>query len=96
MLAWVTSRGYGPGMMAQIHCNQTYAYTVDVQITVADLFFIHQRGLMNSIYIWVANTGANLAPVAAGFITDSQGWRWVWWYFVIFFGVTLLMFSTLR
>ena len=59
---------------------------------VADLFFIHQRGLMNSIYIWVANTGSNLAPVAAGFISDSQGWRWVWWWFVIFFGVTLVMF----
>jgi MFS family permease len=48
--------------------------------------------LMNSIYIWVANSGTNLAPVAAGFITESQGWRWVWWYFVIFFGVTLIMF----
>jgi MFS family permease len=65
---------------------------VMVQITVADLFFVHQRGLMNSIYIWVANTGSNLAPVAAGFVTSSQGWRWVWWYFVIFFGVTLVMF----
>ena len=65
---------------------------VMVQMTVADLFFIHQRGLMNSIYIWVANTGSNLAPVAAGFVTNSQGWRWVWWYFVIFFGVTVVMF----
>jgi MFS family permease len=64
---------------------------VMVQITVADLFFIHQRGVMNSFYIWFANTGANLAPVAAGFITDSQGWRWVWWYFVILFGGTLVM-----
>jgi MFS family permease len=59
---------------------------------VADLFFIHQRGLMNSIYIWVANTGTNLAPVAAGFITSSQGWRWVWWWCVIIFGVQLVMF----
>jgi MFS family permease len=65
---------------------------VMVQITVADLFFIHQRGVMNSIYIFVANTGANLAPVAAGFITNSQGWRWVWWWFVILFGFQLLLF----
>lgn len=48
--------------------------------------------MMNSIYIWVANTGSNLAPVAAGFVTASQGWRWVWWYFVIFFGITTLLF----
>lgn len=34
-----------------------------------------------------------MAPVAAGFITDSQGWRWVWWWIAIFFGVqSLLMF----
>lgn len=58
--------------------------------TVADLFFIHQRGLMNSIYIWVANTGANLAPVAAGFITTSQGWRWVWWWCAIIFAFQLI------
>jgi len=50
---------------------------VMVQMTIADVFFVHQRGLMNAIYIWVSNLGQNLAPVAAGFITDSQGWRWV-------------------
>ena len=50
---------------------------VMVQMTIADIFFVHQRGLMNSVYIWIANVGQNLAPVAAGFITDSQGWRWV-------------------
>ncbi|KIW87922.1 uncharacterized protein Z519_11507 [Cladophialophora bantiana CBS 173.52] len=25
---------------------------VMIQMTVADVFFVHQRGLMNSIYIW--------------------------------------------
>lgn len=61
-----------------------------VQITVADVFFVHQRGLMNSIYIWVSNFGSFLAPVASGFVTDAQGWRWVWWYMTIFFGVVLV------
>lgn len=59
-------------------------------MTVADIFFVHQRGLMNSIYIWAANFGSSLAPVAAGFVTASQGWRWVWWYMTIFFGVVLV------
>ncbi|KAK7712627.1 hypothetical protein SLS64_005011 [Diaporthe eres] len=63
-----------------------------VQMTVADVFFVHQRGLMNSIYIWASNFGSSLAPVAAGFVTASQGWRWVWWYMAIFFGVVLLAF----
>ncbi|KAG6364392.1 hypothetical protein INS49_005993 [Diaporthe citri] len=63
-----------------------------VQMTVADVFFVHQRGLMNSIYIWASNFGSSLAPVAAGFITASQGWRWVWWWMAIFFGVVLIAF----
>lgn len=63
-----------------------------VQMTVADVFFVHQRGLMNSIYIWASNFGSSLAPVAAGFVTTSQGWRWVWWYMTIFFGAVLIAF----
>jgi hypothetical protein len=31
--------------------------------------FVHERGLMNSIYIWTANVGSNLGVVAAGYIT---------------------------
>jgi MFS family permease len=61
-------------------------------MTVADLFFVHQRGLMNTIYIWVYNVGSNLAVVASGFITEGQGWRWVWVWCAIFFGVQFLMF----
>ena len=63
-----------------------------IQMTVAEVFFVHQRGLMNSIYIWVQNFGSNLGVVAAGFITVDQGWRWVWWWCAIFFGLQLVMF----
>lgn len=63
-----------------------------IQMTIADVFFVHQRGLMNAIYIWVMNVGGNLAVVAAGFVTVDQGWRWVWWWFTIFFGLQLIMF----
>ncbi|KAH9832135.1 MFS general substrate transporter, partial [Teratosphaeria destructans] len=63
-----------------------------IQMTIADVFFVHQRGLMNAIYIWTANVGSNLGVVASGFITDDMGWRWVWWFCAIFFGIQLLMF----
>ncbi|KAI1778700.1 MFS general substrate transporter [Hypoxylon cercidicola] len=64
-----------------------------VQMTITDVFFVHQRGVMNSIYVWAANLGGNLAPVAAGYITASQGWRWVWWWCAILFGIeTVVMF----
>ncbi|KXT04806.1 hypothetical protein AC578_9725 [Pseudocercospora eumusae] len=63
-----------------------------IQLTIADVYFVHQRGLMNAIYIWAANVGSNLAIVAAGYITLNQGWRWVWWWCAIFFGLQLIMF----
>ncbi|KAF9874439.1 major facilitator superfamily transporter [Colletotrichum karsti] len=61
-----------------------------VQMTVADVFFVNQRGTMNAIFFWSTRIGASLAPLAAGYVTISQGWRWVWWWIAIFFGVLLL------
>lgn len=65
---------------------------VIVQMTVADIYFVHQRGLINSIYVWFMNSGANLAPLAAGYITVAQGWRMVWWWMAIFFGICFIAF----
>jgi MFS family permease len=63
-----------------------------VQMTIADVFFVHQRGRMNSIYIWFLNIGGSLAPLAAGYITVGQGWRWVWWWMTIFFGISFVIY----
>lgn len=64
-----------------------------VQLTIADVFFVHQRGVMNAGYVWITQVGSNLAIVAAGFITQNMGWRWVWWWFVIFFGCQVFMMA---
>ncbi|KGO67162.1 Major facilitator superfamily domain, general substrate transporter [Penicillium italicum] len=61
-----------------------------VQITIADMFFVHQHATMNGWFVIVQSTGAFLGPVASGYIVLAQGWRWMWWWCVIFFGVTLL------
>ncbi|GAB1198574.1 hypothetical protein APSETT444_007900 [Aspergillus pseudonomiae] len=63
-----------------------------VQMTVADIYFVHQRGLMNSIYVWFMTVGATLSPLAGGYIVTSQGWRWVWWWMVILMGAGLVAF----
>lgn len=62
-----------------------------VQMTVADIFFVHQHGTMNAWYGFFQSIGAFLGPVAAGYITNSQGWRWTWWWCVIFIGTTLVI-----
>ena len=65
---------------------------VIVQMTIADVYFTHERGRMNSIFIWVENVGGSLAPLAAGYITISQGWRWTWWWCAILFAVALVVY----
>ncbi|UNI17911.1 hypothetical protein JDV02_004219 [Purpureocillium takamizusanense] len=61
------------------------------QITIADLFFVHQHTAMNGWYLLALFTGSYLGPVAAGYIVDSQGWRWIWWWCVIFFVVNVVL-----
>lgn len=58
-----------------------------VQITIADIFFVHQHATMNGWYLLITSIGAFLGPVASGYIVDGQGWRWQWWYCVIFIGI---------
>ncbi|KAH8703777.1 major facilitator superfamily domain-containing protein [Talaromyces proteolyticus] len=66
---------------------------VIIQMTVVDIFFVHQRGRMNAIFIWTVQIGASLGPLAAGYVTVSQGWRWVWWWNVVFFGICIILFA---
>jgi MFS family permease len=58
---------------------------VIVQMTIADMFFVHQRGTFNSIYIWLWQVTVSPGPFIAGYITVGQGWRWVWWWNAVFF-----------
>ena len=58
------------------------------QVTVADLFFVHQRGTINGIYLAIVIIGNYLGPVAAGYVAvSSQGWRWVFWWCTIFLAI---------
>ncbi|KKY14476.1 putative major facilitator superfamily [Diplodia seriata] len=63
-----------------------------VQMTISDLFFVHQRATMNGLYILMVTAGTFLAPVAAGYVAVGQGWRWIWWWTAILLGVALLLF----
>ena len=62
-----------------------------VQMTIADIFFVHQHAAMNAYYLFSTTVGSNLGPVAAGYVIESQGWRWMWWWCVILIGANLLL-----
>ncbi|KAH7177067.1 serine/threonine kinase 16 [Dactylonectria macrodidyma] len=64
---------------------------VIVQMTIADVFFVHQRGRMNAIYVWVWLLSSYMGSLIAGFVAKGQGWRWVWWWNAIFFGATIFV-----
>ncbi|KAH7393788.1 serine/threonine kinase 16 [Phaeosphaeria sp. MPI-PUGE-AT-0046c] len=64
---------------------------------IAELFPVHRRGLMNGIYLTFQLGGNYFGPVAAGYIVESQGWRWVWWWCTILQGIiTLAMLFSLE
>jgi MFS family permease len=61
------------------------------QVTVLDLYFVHQRATANGVYLVAVCIGNYLGPVAAGYVAVAQGWRWVFYYLAIFQGVTSLL-----
>ncbi|KND87054.1 putative MFS-type transporter [Tolypocladium ophioglossoides CBS 100239] len=46
-----------------------------VQMSIHDMFFIHQRGTANGIYFAAVMAGSFLTPMAAGAQAVSSGWR---------------------
>lgn len=61
------------------------------QLSLSDLFFQHQRGLVLGLYILATSIGTFLGPLIAGYIAIDN-WRWVGWTSVIISGITLLVF----
>ncbi|VUC25730.1 unnamed protein product [Clonostachys rosea] len=61
------------------------------EISVADVWFTHERGTYISFYaLFVA--GSNfLAPIISGFINDGQGWQWVLHWCAIFNGAAFII-----
>ncbi|KAJ5632452.1 MFS general substrate transporter [Penicillium lividum] len=63
-----------------------------VEITIADLFFVHHRGRMNGLYMTMVMIGSFLAPMAAGAQATNQGWRWSYITMGIFNAIFLVLF----
>ncbi|KIW16556.1 hypothetical protein PV08_03744 [Exophiala spinifera] len=61
-----------------------------VQMTVADIFFVHERGTFNGIYLIMTSAGAYLGPVASGYMVDGQGWRWLYYWCTIGIAISFI------
>ena len=59
--------------------------------SLIDMSFQHQKGRILSLYGIVLIAGNFLPPVPAGYIVDSQGWKWCFYYLIIFFAVSSVL-----
>ena len=51
--------------------------------TIADLFPPHQRGVALSIYTLGPVAGPAIGPIAGGFLSENEGWKWIFWVLAI-------------
>ena len=55
-------------------------------VTISDLFYVHQRGRLNGVYLATQATGTSLGPVIMGYVVKDLGWRFMWWLSAILVG----------
>jgi MFS family permease len=69
----------------------------NVQLSLSEVFFQHQRGAVLGVYVLSTSIGTYLGPLIAGFIADRIGWRWIGWLSVIISCCTIVvLFFTLE
>ncbi|ODA83233.1 hypothetical protein RJ55_01745 [Drechmeria coniospora] len=64
-----------------------------VQMSIRDMFFIHQRGTANGIYFFALKFGFSLSPMAAGAQATAFGWRSCYQTLGAFMTVLTLLFA---
>ncbi|KAK5131150.1 hypothetical protein LTR08_001298 [Meristemomyces frigidus] len=54
----------------------TSAYQAVIQLSIFDMFFVHERGRGLSYYLFGQQLGSILGLITGGTIADTLGWRW--------------------
>jgi MFS family permease len=63
-----------------------------VAISIADVWFAHERGSKLGTYVFGLAFGSFIGPLCAGFMAVNQGWRWIYWWGAILSGSLLVLF----
>lgn len=59
--------------------------------TIADLFSVRQRGKATALWAMGPLIGPVAGPIAGGFLSQAEGWRWVFWLLLIAGGALSLV-----
>lgn len=64
-------------------------------ISIADIFFAHERGTMTGFYIIGLSLGSFLGPICSGYIFSAQGFRWIYrWGAILLAIMFVIMYFT--
>jgi len=63
-----------------------------VAISIADVWFVHERGSKLGTYVFGLAFGSFIGPLCAGYMAVNQGWRWIYWWGAILTGALLVLF----
>ncbi|KAH6955664.1 major facilitator superfamily domain-containing protein [Ilyonectria sp. MPI-CAGE-AT-0026] len=66
-----------------------------VQMTIADLFFVHHRGTANGTYMVMVMIGSFLSPIAGGYMAEGGDWRQCFWVLFAIEGALFIYFCIL-
>ncbi|CEI67739.1 unnamed protein product [Fusarium venenatum] len=64
----------------------------EITVQIADLFFVHQRGTANGLYIIAVMFGQFVCPSFVGFQAEAQDWRWTYYTTGIVLSVLFFLF----
>ncbi|KAF4447191.1 hypothetical protein F53441_9238 [Fusarium austroafricanum] len=71
----------------------TSAYQAIIQLAIFDMFFVHERGRMLSVYLFAQQLGSILGLITGGSMSDTVGWRWSQNICGFIFAFVLIMFT---
>ncbi|GAA5878375.1 hypothetical protein JCM1840_001396 [Sporobolomyces johnsonii] len=54
--------------------------------SIGDLWAVNSRGNKMAVFSSILFASPCLGPLVGGFVTDTVGWRWMWWVLFIFSG----------
>lgn len=66
-------------------------FEVLVTTTIADLYFVHQRGLRLAMWGMCLSVGVGGGTIISGYIIEDLGWNWTYGICAILYGVWILI-----
>lgn len=74
-----------------VGCIGMSPFEVLVTTTIADLYFVHQRGLRLAMWGLCLSVGVGGGTIISGYIIEDLGWNWTYGICAILYGVWILI-----